>query len=230
MTNFIKKYFFIDLEQIERFGFPISLLIVLYGFFLSIVNPSFFQGMYTVRNGFVCTLEQLLLFVLMLQSFYRFILLSTLKKEKWGSLVFLFFTFLFLFGFGEKIRWGQFIFDLPIDEFFQKNNTQGQITIHNLKINGVSVNKLVFGKILGIVVALYSLLYPYLYNKKVKLAVFVGDTLKVPVPRLSQVLWYLVLVSIALSIPDPKKGEVVQYAGVWSFCMFFSFPRNRLKV
>jgi hypothetical protein len=228
MINLIKKHLFGDLNQIERFGFPISLLIVLYGFFLAVINPTYFQAVYTVRNGFVCSLEQMLLFILMIQSLLRCYKLGWVKRDWIVFTTFLFFTLLFFFGFGEKIRWGQFIFDIPINEFFQKNNSQGQMTIHNLHFNGVSINKLVFGLILGIVVAIYSLIYPSLYAKNIKLGTFIGDKLKVPVPRLSQILWYLLLVGIALSIPDPKKGEIVQYAGVWSFTMFFSFPKNSL--
>ncbi len=225
----ISHYLFKDLGQIEKFGFPISLLIVLYGLFLSLINPTYFQAIYTLRNGFVCSLEQLLLFVLMIQSLYRAYILGLKKKDILVLMTFLFFTLLFFFGFGEKVRWGQFVFDLPIGEFFRKNNTQGQITIHNLKFNGVSVNKLVFGLILGIIVAIYSLIYPVMYFKKVKIATWIGDSLKVPVPKLTQIIWYLILVTIALNIPNEKKGEIVQYAGVWSFCMFFSFPRNDLS-
>ncbi len=230
MINLYKKYLSHDLVQIEKFGFPISLLIVLYGFFLSVVNPTYFQGVYTVRNGFVCSLEQLLLFILMGQSFYRSYQSGFKMKDMLVLGTYTFFGLLFLFGFGEKIRWGQFIFDLPITDFFQKNNSQGQITIHNLYVNGVSVNKLVFGLFLGIAVAIYSLIYPFAYAKKVKIATWIGDRLCVPVPRTSQILWYLIMVAIALSIPDPKKGEIVQYAGVWSFCMFFSFPKNKLEI
>lgn len=228
MKNLYQKYLCSDFEQIEKIGFPLSLLIVIYGLFLSLVNSPYFQGVYTVRNGFVCTLEQLLLFILMVQSFFRAYRYGLKKKDILVLGTFIFFGFLFLFGFGEKIRWGQFIFDLPVSEFFHKNNSQGQITLHNLHFNGVSINKLVFGLLLGIVVAIYSLFYPLLYTLKFQLALFIGDRLQVPVPKTSQILWYLILVSIALSIPDTKKGEIVQYAGVWSFCMFFSFPRNKL--
>ena len=188
MKNLYQKYLSSELEQIEKFGFPLSLLIVVYGLFLSLINSPYFQGVYTVRNGFVCSLEQLLLFVLMLQSFFRAYRYGFKKKDVIVLGTFTFFGLLFLFGFGEKIRWGQFIFDLPVSEFFHKNNSQAQITIHNLHFNGVSINKLVFGLFLGIAVAIYTLIYPVLYTKKFKLALFLGERMKVPVPKTTQIL------------------------------------------
>ena len=134
---------------------------------------------------------------------------------------------MFLFGFGEKVRWGQFVFNLPVDEFFQKHNTQGQITIHNLRFGDFSVNKTIFGSFLAIVVICYSLIFPFCYHKGIKFFKFIADKMGVPVPRTSQILWYIIIVTIALLIPDPKRGELVQFAGVWSFAMFFSFPKNK---
>lgn len=227
MLKKIKTFLFSDLEQIERVGFPVILLLVVYGFFLAVVNQTYYDGMYTLRNGFICSLQQLLLFILMVQSGYRAYSVGLLKRNYKILLTFSFFTLLFLFGFGEKIRWGQFIFDLQISEFFQKHNSQGQITIHNLRFGDFSVNKVIFGSFLAIVVACYSLLFPYLYAKGNKPACFVGDKLAVPVPKKIQIIWYLIIVIIALLIPVPKRGELVQLAGVWSFTMFFSFPKNK---
>ncbi len=146
------------------------------------------------------------------------------------ALTYLGFTLLFLFGFGEKIRWGQFILELNIPELFAKNNTQGQITIHNLKFGDFSVNKVIFGKILGICVVIYTLIIPYMYFRGVGFIKKIVEKTGLPIPKLSQVIWYIVIVSIALSIPVPKKGEVVQFAGVLSFLMFFSFPKNRDQI
>jgi hypothetical protein len=226
MKNLLRKYFFSDLEQIEQIGFPIALGLVVYGFFLSVINKEYYDGIYTMRNGFICSLQQLMLFILAIQSGKRAYFFITKKNKVLPFLMFLFFTLLFIFGFGEKVRWGQFIFELPVTEFFQKNNTQGQITIHNLKFGDFSVNKTIFGSFLALVVASYSLLFPFLYRKSNKLALFVGDKLAVPVPKRNQILWYLFIVIIALLIPVPKRGELVQFAGVWSFMMFFSFPKN----
>lgn len=227
MKNLLRKYFFSDLEQIERIGFPIAFGLIVYGFFLSVINKEYYDGIYTMRNGFICSLQQLMLFILVIQSGKRAYFFITKKKKVLPFLMFLFFTLLFIFGFGEKVRWGQFIFELPVSDFFQKNNTQGQITIHNLKFGNFSVNKAIFGSFLTVVVAFYSLLFPFLYSKENKLALIVGDKLAVPVPKRNQILWYLFIVIIALLIPVPKRGELVQFAGVWSFMMFFSFPKNK---
>ena len=225
--KYIKKHLFSDLEQIEQFGNPAILLLVVYGFFLAVINQPYYDGIYTLRNGFICSLQQLLLFILMVQSGYRAYKFGFLRKNYKVLLTFSFFTLLFLFGFGEKIRWGQFIFNLELSEFFQKYNAQAQITIHNLRFGDFNVNKVIFGSFLAVVVICYSLIFPYLYSKNNQLACYVGDKLGVPVPRKTQIIWYVIIVAIALAIPVPKRGELVQLAGVWSFAMFFSFPKNR---
>lgn len=226
IISFIRIRFFHDLEQIERIGFPLALLLVAYGFFLSIINQPYFQGIYTVRNGFLCSLQQLMLFSLMILCLVR---AGRGLTHKNGKQFFLYsvFALMFLFGFGEKIRWGQFIFELSIPEFFYKNNTQGQITLHNLKFGDFSVNKVIFGSFLAIIVSLYSLLLPFLYSKNIGPFRKLSDAFGLPVPKTTQILWYILLVVPALLIPDSKRGEVVQLAGVWSFAMFYTFPRNK---
>lgn len=222
----LKKLLFEDLNQIESAGFPIALLLVLYGFFLASINQSYYDGIYTMRNGFICSLQQLFLFLMMVLSFYR---ASTGRPRNWRILYILtwvFFGFLFLFGFGEKIRWGQFIFSLDIPHYFQQYNTQGQITIHNLRFGDFSVNKVIFGSFLAIMVVLYTLILPFVYTRS-KVIEKLVKTLGLPIARRTQIIWYIILVSIALLIPVPKKGELVQFAGVWSFMMFFFFPANK---
>lgn len=223
--NKIKTLFFGDLNQVEKFGFPIVLLLVVYGFFLASINQHYYDNVYTIRNGFICSLQQLLLFLLMVQSFYRSFQFGFKEKKALILLTFLFFGFLFLFGFGEKIRWGQFVFELSLPAFFKQYNAQDQITIHNLRFGDFNVNKVIFGSFLAIVVVSYTLVMTWLYTKYEAIKNLV-DKFAIPVPRTSQILWYVILVAIALSIPVPKRGEVVQFAGVWSFMMFFSFPRN----
>jgi hypothetical protein len=226
MMTKIKNLFFQDLNQIERAGFPIALMIVLYGFFLALVNNPYFEAVYTVRNGFLCKLQQLFLFLMMLISFYRAYSIGLKQRRVWFVLMWVFFGFLFFFGWGEKVRWGQFVFDLPVPEFFVKYNTQGQITLHNLKFGDFSVNKIIFGSFLAIVVVIYTLVLPFLSPKYEKLNALI-KLFGLPIPRPSQIAWYALIVAIALAIPMPKKGEVVQFAGVWSFLMFFCFPKNK---
>lgn len=222
----IKNLLFADLEQVERYGNPIALMIVVYGLFLSIVNREYFDAIYTMRNGFVCSLQQLLLFLMMLLCGYRAYVAGFIKKNFKLFVMMAAFSVIFFFGWGEKIRWGQFVFQLSLPDFFQNYNTQGQITIHNLQFGNFKVNKVIFGLLLGIMVVVYSIIYPWLFSRGQKLAKVLALDFGLPVPRLSQILWYILTVSIALSIPVHKRGEIVQFAGVWSFAMFFAFPKN----
>lgn len=229
MISQFKKWIFQDFNAIERAGFPIALGIVLYGFFLAMINLPYYDAVYTVRNGFVCSLQQLFLLLMMLLSAYRTSFYGLAQRRYLYSLCWLFFTLLFLFGFGEKIRWGQFIFDLQVPSFFQQYNTQGQITLHNLRFGEFSVNKVIFGSFLALVVVLYTLVLPFVYQRFAWVSRLV-ERFGIPVPRKSQVAWYAFIVAIALLNPVPKKGEVVQFAGVWSFLMFFCYPANYNQV
>ena len=47
---------------------------------------------------------------------------------------FLILAFIFFFGFGEEISWGQRIFNFDTPEFIAKSNTQKEFTIHNLEL------------------------------------------------------------------------------------------------
>lgn len=226
MITKIRNFFFQDLNQIERAGFPIALMIVLYGFFLALINLKYFDAVYTVRNGFLCSMQQLFLFLMMLLSMHRTYFIGIKHKRWWFVMTWSFFVLLFLFGWGEKVRWGQFVLELPVPLFFQQYNTQGQITFHNLKFGDFSLNKIIFGSFLALVVIIYTLVLPFLSPKYEKLNALI-KTLGLPIPRPSQIAWYALIVSIALLIPVPKKGEVVQFAGVWSFLMFFCFPKNK---
>jgi hypothetical protein len=71
---------------------------------------------------------------------------------------------------GEEISWGQRILGIKSSEYFLKNNAQGETNIHNLVVNGVKINKLVFSTILIAVLAIYLVIIPILYktNKSVK--------------------------------------------------------------
>ena len=132
---------------------------------------------------------------------------------------------LFLFGAGEEMSWGQRVFGFHSPSYFAENNTQGEVNIHNLIISGVRINKVIFGTLLGIFVALYILVLPYAYRRKKAVAKFV-DSLGLPVPKAFHILAYLVVVLCAELSGSPKKGEIFEFGGVWIFTMMTFWPYN----
>lgn len=223
----IKSWFFPDnLEQIERFGFPCMILISVYGYFLAVVNPEYFDQIYTMKYGFLCYLQTLFIFIMLLLSGRRSFIAAFVQHDYLKSFIQFLFVALFIFGVGEKLRWGQFIFELRVPEFFQEHNSQGQITIHNLRFGDFSVNKVIFGTVLGILIVIYCVILPWLHaiNEKIKRIV---DALSLPMATRAQVLWYLTGAVIAMNIPAPRRGEVLELVGCFSVLMIFAFPRNR---
>lgn len=51
--------------------------------------------------------------------------------ERW---YFIFFTLLFIFGFGEEISWGQRIFNFSTPEALKEANVQKEFNLHNLEV------------------------------------------------------------------------------------------------
>lgn len=221
----IQNIFFSDFNEVERVGFPILLFLVLYGVFLTIVNYEYFDQVYVYRNGFTCYLQTLCIFLMGVLSFWRAFVIGPSKKNFLYSFVSFGFLLVFIFGVGEKQRWGQYIFNLELPEFFAKYNAQGQITIHNLAFGDYNINKIVFGSFLALLVVLYTLLLPYLYSKYEKVRSRV-DSLGLPIAKRSHIAWYILGAIIALNVPAGKKGELLELVGCWSFLMIFAYPKN----
>lgn len=55
------------------------------------------------------------------------------------QLAYLGLAFLFFFGGGEEISWGQRIFNIKTPDALSAINNQAEITVHNIKINGYSI-------------------------------------------------------------------------------------------
>ena len=64
----------------------------------------------------------------------------------------------FMFGAGEEISWGQRLFEIESSGFFDENNAQGEMNLHNLFVNDTKINKLEFS---GSFVFLLNVVFPY---------------------------------------------------------------------
>ncbi len=145
--------------------------------------------------------------------------------------LFLFMTMLlglvFFFGSGEEISWGQRIFNTQSSEFFLQNNAQGETNLHNLVVSGKKINKIIFGVGLQLVLLIYLLILVPLYKRKAGLKEFL-DRFAVPIAKPYQVIGYLAaLILIPVLMDDPKKGELIEFAGSFLFFLNITFPYNR---
>ena len=168
---------------------------------------------------------------LLIMSAYSFIVVHAFRRSEPGSpakRVWLFLGFLFLFGAIEEISWGQRVFGIESPVWFLKHNKQGEINVHNLLIYGVKINKLVFGKILAILIGIYLLVVPLLYRFKERFKDFI-DRWRIPIAQNYQILLYvivIILVQFHLSIAK-KTGELLELSSCFFFLLILMHPYNQ---
>jgi hypothetical protein len=156
--------------------------------------------------------------------------------NKVASMLWLFVAFVFLFGAMEEISYGQRIFRIETPDFLRPDglqgkdsfyNKQGEINIHNLVICGVNLNKLVFGKILGVLLVLYLVVVPLLYRYNRKVHSYI-DRRGIPIIQNYQLIIYfgVVVLTHLLRSRSPKANELLEFVGCFVFLAIVMHPFN----
>jgi hypothetical protein len=210
---------------VEKIGLIFVALVSIAGVILSRMHLENFEMHFVQEDGPVEWLTVIALLIGIIVSIYRSRILSRFRP--WTFLFGLYCaTVLFFFGLGEEISWGQRIFGYASPEFFLTYNSQGEFNFHNLRFGDFKVNRYIFGTLLGIIIALYYLVLPFVYQRLAKVKKF-ADSWGVPVPRLHHIISYLVLFGLVLSIPSAKKGEILEFGGSWICLLMILYPKNR---
>ena len=212
------------MSLLEKWILALTLIILLIAFGLLYFNPASLDT-YLGEDGIVEWLTVGGLLAGSLVCFNRFIALF--KKKNWWFLVVTFVLGILLFiAAGEEISWGQRILGIKSSEYFLKNNAQGETNIHNLVVNGVKINKLVFSTILIAVLAIYLVIIPILYktNKSVKT---VMDNSGVPIARLYQIISFLIVFGISGLLKHDRNPELLECGAAALFFLIISFPINK---
>ena len=211
--------------KFERFALLFLFLHVAFGVFLSHFNLRYFEGIYVMEDGFIewLTVDVLLLGCLL--CIYRIINVR-FKKGFWFLLSLILMGGLFFFGAMEEISWGQRIFGVKPPAFFVQHNSQHEINFHNLIISGIKINKLIFGTVLGICVGIYFLVLPLLY-RRVHWITRLVEKFAVPIPRIIHIFAYIALALLVELTHGGKKGELLEFGGVWIFYLMVLFPKNK---
>jgi hypothetical protein len=212
------------LSATEKIVLVIVAIIIAIGFFLFYTDVPMFEQ-YVQEDGIAEWLTVLGLVLGSIVCFYRFIKLFH-KKSKW----FLFVTFglgLFLFfAAGEEISWGQRIFGITTPEYFQQHNAQQETNLHNLVVDGVKLNKLVFSLILVGLLGVFLVVVPVLHQKSSAVKKFL-DASGVPIPQLYQVLAFLIVFALTSLIKHGKNAELLECGGALLFFLIVRYPKNR---
>lgn len=208
----------------EKVSFTILFILAVIGPILSHIDLALYEGFYVKEDGFIEWLTALGLVSGSVICFYRFKILQPFRKTPF-LICTLLLGFLFLFGLGEEISWGQRIFNFKTTEFFRTYNSQGEMNLHNLVFEGKKINKIIFGTFLGIIIGIYFLILPFLY-RKIEAVKKLADSLALPLPKIAHIVAYLILVGITEFIAGGKKGEILEFGGVWIFILMTLSPYN----
>jgi len=215
-------------DKIEKYYFSYVFFISILGTCIAFYDVNFFESFYAREDSILEWQQFIALAAAAGLCFYR---VYNLRREKniFFLLVLLAMTGVFVFGAGEEISWGQRILNVKSPTYFIVNNSQQETNFHNLILGGIKINKLVFGKLLGVGIALYLLFLPWLYRKKVNIKNFC-DRFGIPVPTWHQVIAYAALfliVKITKLSGTGKKGEILEFGGTWIFFLMCWRPLNK---
>ena len=156
---------------------------------------------------------------------YRFI--NLLKTKSWWFLtVTLVLGVLLFIAAGEEISWGQRIFGIQSSEYFLKHNAQGETNIHNLVVNGVKINKLVFSTILIAALGVYLVIMPLLYKTKTGFKNLI-DNSGIPIAKTYQVFSFLVVFSISSLLHHDRNPELLEAGAAALFFLIILHPFNK---
>uniref|UniRef100_UPI0032164CB4 hypothetical protein n=1 Tax=uncultured Draconibacterium sp. TaxID=1573823 RepID=UPI0032164CB4 len=177
------------------------------------------------EDGIFENLTALVLLVISILFLIRFVKTRKTRNKFWVILNVLIILGAF-FGFGEEISWGQRIFSIESGEFFAKNNLQNETNLHNLEINGVKINKLIFSQGLVLVFGIYFILSLLLY-KKWNFFRNLVDLFGVQIPKIKHTAIILVCTGIVLMVPDLRIWELWEMFFVIVLLLVFIEPANK---
>ena len=218
-----------NLTKIDIVLYIFLAIIVILSLFFGFTNATFFDMTFAQEDGFIEYATFFFLFCISILCFSRLITQFKNQQLLWKIGV-LGAALLFLFGAGEEISWGQRIFGIESGEFFQGNNLQKETNFHNLEIGGVKLNKLIFSQLLTLFMALYLLVFPFVYNKWNWLHK-TTNSFAVPVPKIHQIIAFLSSTIIIAILPNlSRKWEVYELFFACIFFLIFLKPRNFKEV
>jgi hypothetical protein len=214
-----------SLNRLEIFVLVFVFVLMAFGIIVSFINMKWFEEVYVVEDGFIEWLTVLPLLLTTGIAISYLIQLSKWRSKLFVLVVFVIALFCF-FAAGEEISWGQRIFHIKTPEYFAEHNSQDELNIHNLVVDGEKVNKIVFSDMLIGAAVLYLLGLPILYSRNQKFKSFV-DNAGVPVARLYQIIGCALALALPSISPSGKNSELLEFAGCFMFMLIVLYPRNR---
>ena len=195
------------------------------GFVWSYLDHASFKQIMVVEDGFTEWATVVAFLIILIISVRRVWVLRD-KRSKRFLIVTGLMALLAFFVMGEEVSWGQRFIGVDSPEFFAKHNAQGETNLHNLVVYGVKINKLVFGKGVGILLLGYLLILVPLSRYRAEVRNFL-DGFAIPIATNYQVFVYLaVFIVLQIVMESSKKGEMLEFSLSWLFLLTIAFPLN----
>ena len=212
----------------EKLIVSFLIITVVIGIYFFYSNKDFYA--YLVQeDGFFENLTSIFLFLSSFYLFYFFISNIKLKSIWWKMGIIIMIIGLF-FGAGEEISWGQRIFHIESSKFFNENNSQKETNLHNMIVDGVKLNKLIFSNLLSIIFSIYFLILPILWRKNN----FIKKTINqfgIPIANNYQVIIFMISsLIIILSISNERKWEIWEYTFALTMFLIVLNPLNKKEI
>ena len=213
------------LSIIEKTVLIIVFLLMVAGIIISLVNKTWFEQKYVEEDGFIEDITLLPLAALTLTA------ITILARNSRRRNLFFFLTYFFIaagsfFVLGEEISWGQRIFNFKTTEYFKEHNTQDEMNIHNLILDGEKLNKIIFTDVLVVGVIIYLVGFPLLYKRNPGFRNFI-DKAAVPIPRLYQVISCGLVFGLSFLTFNDKGAELLEFGASSIFMLILFYPLNR---
>lgn len=210
-------------KYLEYFSVFFIITNLLYFSFVYFTNKTYLDVV--LREDFI--FEWATFAFLLLSGGICFLFSIRLKNHKLYFPLFVVGTLIFLFGAMEEVSWFQRVFDFKGAEIVTRNNSQAEFNLHNLMIGGVSINRVIFGKILGLILGLYYLV-PVIAKEFSKTGRSLFEGIYIPTPKLIDLWTFLLTVGIVYLVLNFKKqGEILEY--LLSFQLLLLFFREYRK-
>lgn len=214
-----------QLNIIEKAVVGIVFILMIIGIVTAIVDKTWFLQHYVVEDGFIEDVTLIPLAVITITCII-YLIKFTRKKNIWFFLVYLAFGLGSFFILGEEISWGQRIFNFKTTEYFQEHNTQDEMNIHNLMIDGEKLNKIIFTNALVAGVVIYLVVIPLIYNRNQKFKKFIDDS-AFPIAKLYQIIACILVFGLSFLTFDPEGAELLEFGGSSIFMLIVLYPLNK---
>lgn len=212
------------LSLTEKMVLVLVLIVLAAGLYLYYTDIPAFED-FVKEDHLVEWLTVIGLLLASIVSFYRFFSLFKYKKA-WFLLVNFILAVLLFVAAGEEISWGQRILGIESSEYFKQNNLQGETNLHNLEINGVKINKLVFTTLLGAALFIYLVIFPLIYFRNTAFKNFINRS-GISIARLYQILGFLIVILLTSLIRHDKNPELLECGASLLFFLVISSPVNK---